>query len=187
MKSPSPPKRIAKFTVSCELGHRFYLENFMEKADAAAFVQAVVKEESLRWVTPEHATAKGGVLVIKADDLEDLIEMKKVTVLPPEMLRAVEAFLRGKWPQKEKASGKQSANYEHVDEPEPKAARRTVPASSANGMLVSLADMCQRNKWTPRAVRVKLRDSDIKKPGGGWAWPSNEAAKVETQLKELMS
>jgi len=175
---PSAPTKIAKFRVACELGHRYYSEGFMTKADAAAFVQTVVKGEPLRWVNAEEATAKGGVLRIKADDLEDLVEMKKVGELRPEMMKAITQFLRGHWPS-EVRTGEQSANWEHD---EPKTTKKKVEKPG----LVMLADLCKKHKWTTRAARMKLRSSKIKKPAGGWAWPSAEAKKVEAQLEEMM-
>jgi len=174
MRSPSPPKRPAKYSVMCELGHRLYSDNFMEKGDAAAFVQAVLQNEPLRWESPEEATAKGGVLVIKADDLEDLVEMERVPSLSSEQLRAVKAFLSGHWPPNDKVPGSATSTN----------AKKAVMKKPG---LVTLADMCTRNKWTPRVARMKLRKAKVKRPkDAGWAWPSNEAAKIEKQLKELI-
>lgn len=163
MKSETTPQ----FEVHCKLGPRQYTEKFSSKEMAAAFAKAVVNGEALRWDSPEEATAKGGVLIVKSKGLEDLIDMK-CAALPEEKQKSVTAFLRGKWPEKKAVKRQQSKK------------------TASKPGLITLAELCTKNKWTPRAARVQLRAMKAKKPGGGWAWPSSEASKVEKKLKEKL-
>ena len=157
--------------VTCQLGERVFVQDLPSKEEAIEFVHAVVKNEPLRWNNPNEATAKGGVLIVQARGLEDLVDAKAKGTLDPEINGKVRSFLGGKW-----------TNEKVVDKKEKKKVVSNSPAG-----LVTLADICGRNKWKPRMTRIKLRGSGIKKPASGsWAWPSNEAKKVETKLKELM-
>lgn len=158
--------------ITCELGERKFVQEVTGE-QAIEFVHAVVKNEDLRWNSPSEATAKGGVLVIRAAGLEDLVDAKPKGTLAPEIAGKVKSFLNGKWENEKTATPKKPAEKKK---------------DTALSGLVSLADLCTRNKgWKPRAVRIKLRAAKIKKPASGsWAWPSNEAKKIETKLKELM-
>lgn len=43
--------------------------------------------------------------------------------------------------------------------------------------LVTVADLAKEYKMDPRAIRIKLRKSDLEKPEGGqWAWPEDSKA-----------
>ena len=52
--------------------------------------------------------------------------------------------------------------------------------------LVTLSELCAKNKWSAKAARVQLRKQKVKRPGGAWAWPSAEASKIEKRLKDLI-
>ncbi len=161
-----------KHIVSCELGERRYSESFVSDAEARAFIDLVLGEEKFKWKSPTMITAKDGVLIVKGEDLEDLMELEppEDVELPEPIPRTVERFLRGKWLKVEA---------------ELAAATPAVAKSDDAGGSVTLAELCERHKWDPHEVRVAMRKAKWSRPGAGWRWAKSEG--IERKLSKLMS
>jgi hypothetical protein len=170
---PSAPSRVAKHVVTCELGPRKYVETFTGDVEARAFIDLVIGDEAVRWKSPTTFTAKGGVLVVMTEHLEDLWEMKgkRSVELPEPIPDTVTAFLRGKWPQKEASSMT--------------ATTATATTTVKDSEEMTSAELCAKHKWSAKAVRVAMRKAKWKKPEGGWVW--SRKSKIEAKLEELMS
>lgn len=98
---PSAPKKLAKYVIHCELGWRKYVEHFTEARAARAFIDLILmrsREKVWKWKSETTVAAKDGVLVVRCEELEELMDAKKSTVvLPTPIPETVERFLYGKW------------------------------------------------------------------------------------------
>lgn len=164
---PSSPKRLPKYVIKVELGPRLLSESFTDAAAARKFIDMVIDDEVIRWKNDTTLAVKGGILVLQCEELEELMELETSDIKLPEPLpRRVEAFLRGKWPIVEKA------------------APASAPATKAVSGVVTLKQLCEREKWDARDVRVAMRKAKWEKPKSGeWSWPTGT---IEAKLKTLM-
>lgn len=179
MKGVSSPKRTPKHVIRCELGHRLYIEQFEDTSTAAQFLDLMLEDEPIRWVNKTELTAKGGILVIKCEELEGIIESEDYEGrMPDNYVNQIRAFLSGKW-----------VNTVEDEEPAKKRSSAVEKKKRAvsDGDRVTIQQICADNKWEPRVARSKMRGAKWSLPdSGSWSWPKKEAPAVEKKLKELM-
>lgn len=189
-KKPSSPKTLPKHVIDCHYGNRHYMESFVEKGEAAMFVQLILEGgEPIKWTADTKITARGGTLEVESDTLEELMEAKKKEPVTDEIAKRIRDFLRGKWGKDNvlpdgtvvNPVGKVSTKD---DKPEKKKRtgkappKREVPAG-----FVTLAELCDEHKWEPSRVRAALRKAEWEKPDGGWQWKKGT---IEKKLVALM-
>jgi len=181
MKAVSSPNSIPKHVVRCELGWRLYIEAFAETGTAKLFLDKMLKNEPIKWLASNHLTAKGGVLVVKCEELEDIIESPVPSgSLPVEMERQLNAFLRGQWDKKVEAEEKPRPSVHVIGHKKPP------PERLVNSAVVTIQQMCLSNKWQARDARAVMRKAGWRKPSNGWQWEKKEAIEIEKKLKEMM-
>lgn len=176
LQRPSSPSKTPKHHVRCELGHRLYTEVFESTRAARTFIDALLKDEPIKWESNTEITAKGGVLRVECEELEQIMEFDASSGewrMPENMQQQLRAFLRGHWENKSKDIALSSP---------PKVVVK--PPRAING--VTLGALCEKHKWNPRNVRAALRKAKWDKPSGGWTWPEKEAKTVEKKLEGLM-
>jgi hypothetical protein len=177
---------IPKHLVRCELGLRLYVEKFDSTNAAALFVNAMLSDDKIKWVSPTCLTAKDGNLIIQSDDLEQIIEFKTSDErkLPEEKRRQIEQFLHGKW-----RKVKNNDNQVEDTGDDAKTPTKGLQGSKRSGVastddMTTLADICQRLKIEPRKARAYLRKKH-EANDGRWAWAGRDVAVIEKLLRSM--
>lgn len=186
--SVSSPNKTPKHVVRCELGHRLYIEMFASTPSAHAFVDTMLDNGGYKWHDNKMLVAKGGVLKISCEEMEDIVEYKPKTesehALPENMARQIDAFLKGHWTKHVKEEDEPAARTISAQK-KPKPRSATSPRAERAG-LVTIQDICSRNSWDPKRVRAIMRNAKWESPTSGWAWPKDVATQKEKELKKLI-
>lgn len=182
---PSSPSRPPKYSIYCRYpwnapqgeGRRF-VWTFRATYAARHFIDRIIGNEKFKWKRRNVILTERGV-EIRVLDEDDGLEK----VMEYEMTSAEEAWVIPKPYCDELASFLRPFSDQPGAAAIPRAARAAPVRASRDG-LVTVAQMCARLGIEPRDGRAALRRARIEQPPAGWAWPPEEAAKIERVLSK---
>lgn len=199
---PSSPSVPPKYCLYMRYPHdapegeaRLLIVNFYGTYAAKKTLEAVIGDDEYKWKmsnkstmlrgNPDTIITSRGVKIREPSALDEIIEYEytreeEAWEVPPEKLRTIRSFLR---PYPDEAIP--SENGKHEEEPLRRDRAERTPRPSREG-LVNISEICERLRLEPRNARAILRKAQIAKPEQGWAWPADEAAKIEAEIKSRM-
>jgi hypothetical protein len=190
--------KAAKHVIKFELGPRRYVEKFDGTNEAKTVLDKMIGKDKPMWKTSTQFTTKEDALSVSCEELEDIMEFEKkdedLWVIPDEMLKQINAFLTGKWPESKNSPdhevGHGGDKKTPVRAPKrflgPVKKRTTTATRAPKEGMTTLSDLCAKLKIDPHDARKAMRTAKWEKPEGVWAWPTKEAAAIEKKLKQLM-
>lgn len=178
--SPSRPPRVVLY---CRYPHdakqgegRRFVWTFGALYSARRFVDEIIGDGKFKWKRRNViVTARGvEIRVLEEDDGLELVmdhelsDAEAAWIIPEPKASELRSFLRP------------------FDAPgtiaeTPRTARAQPVRTSRDG-LVTVAQLCARLDIEPRDGRAILRRAKVAQPPAGWAWPPDEAAKIEKIL-----
>lgn len=178
--SPTRPPRLAL---------RFYRDNqfiavhsFYGIYAAARFVQAVIGDEKFTWDSDTSIITSAGIRIVGeyASDLDKVMEhednrLEEQWVMPAPYPSYVHMITRREPPLEAKPALP----------PKPSKEPRSTTKRRKTEGLISIAQIADELKMTPRQARGILRDTSTPKPASGsWEWDEAGAANIRKLLEK---
>lgn len=192
MPFPSCPSRPPKFCIYCRYPFdapagraRRFVWTFRAAYAAKRFVDTILEGRKFKWRNDHTIQTTCGIEIraMEADhevgekrynDLERVMDYEYAStaeeewVIPQPHANTLATFLRP---------------FGDVAPPRKDVGRVAPPAPRASrDGLVTVGQICERLKVEPREGRSILRRQKVDQPDAGWAWPADEAAKIEALI-----